>query len=508
MRRYVGYLVVGLLLAGCAKKPERADVQEVFLKADTLIQAGDTNAAINVLSETLADKAYRRDRARVFSSLLNMLLLADRIGEAQDRYLKAVEEDKDLAWAGFGIVYNYYRARSDTDALIQWTKKLVEAPLPKSLAEQAFAKHIEAYRTSGQFDRVLELAPVCVKRFHDAASCKIIRRLIQSVFATKKYADGERLLDVLEKLRRKGRKVRALVTVSRTDLLTLQERWQDAEQQFLETAAGLSDADLAGSLARVASRAISNQKLELLDKLCVFVLESQKRKDNARCEAARQWIKVARTREDVAAVPSRLESLMQLGIPSKVLLSLYDKEFYVVMNKGKKENLANMVSFGDKLITVLENEDDKTEVRMLALDGTFVIKDYARSLKILEQGIPEKEKEWHEMAVNKVKAHLALKEGKKKEAVERFRKFMDHVSTWEEPEQDPSTGMFHTKEMCLGRNAKRIGDILGSMGEKKASREAYKEARNYYEKALGEIRPESEEYPLVQAEMAEIPAQK
>jgi len=236
----------------------------------------------------------------------------------------------------------------------------------------------------------------------------------------------------------------------------------------------------------------------------VFVLENQRLKDNARCEAAREWIRVATKREDMAAIPSRLESLMQFGISPKLLLSLYKNEFYGIMQNGKKENLANMVTFGNDLIPVLENKDDKTQVRMLALDGTFMIEDYAQSLKIIEEGVPGREKEWHDMAINKIKAHLALQAGRKQEAVERFRKFMEYVATWERPESDPSTGIFHTKEMCLGRNAKRIGDILDSMGEKEESLKAYEEAIKYYKDAFAVITPDSKEYELVKTEMAEI----
>lgn len=505
MKKCVGFVLIGLLLAGCGIKEKPADVGKVFSQADTFINSGDTNAAINVLNEALNDPAYSRDRSRLFNSLINTLLIANRISDAQNRYLTAVEEDKDLAMAGFGMVYNYYRRKNDTDSLVEWTKTLVEAPLPKVLAEQAFAWHMQAYRAKGQFDRIIDLVPVCVKKFDGNTSRKILNDLIQSILAAKDYNDATRLMDAIEKVSRKASTLQVLVDVSRTDLLIKQEQWNDAEQHFMRTAPDLPDGDLGSSISRVASIASQREKLDLVDRLCSFVLKNQKEKNGARCEAARQWVEVAKKRNDTGGIPNRLNSLMKLGIPSDVLLHLYEKQFYFVMNDGKRQELADMVSFGDELILTLKDKDDKTQVKALALDGTFILEDYARSLEILEEGLPERGEDWHQMAINKVEAHLALNEGKKKEAIERFRKYMDYVSTWENPEKDPSTGIMHTKEMCLGRNAKRIGDIFASMGDKKASREAYEEAKKYYKIALSEVRPDSNEEQVVQAEMAKIP---
>lgn len=145
----------------------------------------------------------------------------------------------------------------------------------------------------------------------------------------------------------------------------------------------------------------------------------------------------------------------------------------------------------------------------MALDNSFVLEDYKGALKRLEKGIPEKDKEWQEMSSTKLKAHLALQEGKKKEAIRLFRKFMDYVSVEQDlPVPDPLTGIEHTKEMCLGFNAKRIGDILKSMEDKQGSQKAYKEAKELYLKALSEVKPESKEYNYIQTKIAKISAEQ
>ena len=104
----------------------------------------------------------------------------------------------------------------------------------------------------------------------------------------------------------------------------------------------------------------------------------------------------------------------------------------------------------------------------------------------------------------KIKAHLALQKGNKPEAIERFRAFMETVTTWSEPEVDPVTGLGYTKEMCLGLNAKRIGDILSSMNDAQGAQAAYQEADNYYAIAQKEVRANSPESEYIKARLAEL----
>ena len=279
-------------------------------------------------------------------------------------------------------------------------------------------------------------------------------------------------------------------------------------EQFLGAARGanpgVSDGELAGWFSRVIGRCVGQQQLDLADKLCDYMLKGRKDKAGAWHQSAMQWIEVAKARKDMAAVPVRLEALRGLALPPDILLSIYRNEFYTVMGDGKKADVTAMVAFGDKLEPLLPKDDDKGQVNTMALDGSFITEDYARSLKILEAGIAGRDKNWHDMALVKARAHLALKEGKPKEAVECFRKFMASVATWEKPEQDPITGILYSKEMCLGRNAKRIGDIWIGAGDAKAAADAYAEAKQYYDKALADVKADSKEAEVIRTETAEI----
>ena len=88
--------------------------------------------------------------------------------------------------------------------------------------------------------------------------------------------------------------------------------------------------------------------------------------------------------------------------------------------------------------------------------------------------------------------------------MERFRAFMETVKAWPEPEVDPLTGMVYTKEICLGLNAKRIGDILASMDDAPGSQAAYKEAIGYYLVAQKEAQANSAESKYIKTRLDEL----
>jgi tetratricopeptide (TPR) repeat protein len=159
----------------------------------------------------------------------------------------------------------------------------------------------------------------------------------------------------------------------------------------------------------------------------------------------------------------------------------------------------------DGLLAQAPSDAEKASLRGMIMDSCFRLEDYERTLRLLDQGVPGQDEQWHKMMINKVKAHLALKEGRKQEAVDRFRAFMEYIRTQAMDQTDPVTGNRITKEEILGLNAKRIGDILASMGQDEDARAMYKSARESYQAALERTSP-GPEYDRIQAELGKIPA--
>ena len=75
----------------------------------------------------------------------------------------------------------------------------------------------------------------------------------------------------------------------------------------------------------------------------------------------------------------------------------------------------------------------------------------------------------------------------------------------EDETSDPATGAIHTREMILGRNALRIGEIYASIPDAAQAKAAYDEARAYYQKALETVR-DADTIELIRKEMARVPA--
>ena len=149
--------------------------------------------------------------------------------------------------------------------------------------------------------------------------------------------------------------------------------------------------------------------------------------------------------------------------------------------------------------------DERNRVKQNVFNVAFLLEDYDKVIAILEEGLPYEES-WHNMALNKARAHKALKTGNKREAVERFNAFIkDTLNEFSHPEIDPSTGMIYSKEMILGFNSRRVGDLLTDLGENQEAEESYKQAISYYETALNKLAVGSGEFEFIMDELEKIP---
>ncbi len=527
MKKFAVILLAGLVLGGCSrvdKEPEKpaepaapdfavieaesfAATEELLAQVNAHLQEGSLDDAVGALSLALEDEKYEQHRPMIFVNLLGMLIDAGRIDEARSKYLEVVGVDEDLSRAGFSTIYSYYLNADDPAAIIEWTGVLVESPLPDDMASTVMSWYLGACIRQDMTDRAVEMVDVCLARFDDGSCRGIFGGLVQNLVADKKYAEAARLLTAIADKSSDRKQLKTMVAVSRTHLLFVQGRWIEGEKQFVQSAAVLSDDELARSLRRVAPLAIKQKQGELVDRMCGEILKNREDKPVSRREAAVQCIAVGRDSKDNAEIVRRMEMLMKFNIAPADLLSFYKNHFHTIIQDGKQEDYARALRYGDKLVPLLTDDSDIEECASMSLDLSFMAEDYDRSLKVLDEGKLAQNEEWYDMAVNKIKAHMALRDGNHQEAVERFRKFMEHVKTWEDLEYNPSTGLSHTPEMTLGFNSARIGDILKSAGDEAGARKAYAEALEYYETALKETVNEKKEQEHIKAALAKLPVQ-
>jgi tetratricopeptide (TPR) repeat protein len=164
-----------------------------------------------------------------------------------------------------------------------------------------------------------------------------------------------------------------------------------------------------------------------------------------------------------------------------------------------------MKALAVRLAPLVGSDETRNTLKTMVLDASFVSDDYDSALDILRQGIADRDESWHLMAISKVEAHKALKEERPRDAVKHFREFMAAFSAAkDEITSDPVTGVIFSREMILGRNAKRIGDIYKEIPDDEAATKAYAEARGYYQKALA-AEQDREAIKIINQELSEVP---
>ena len=504
-----------LFLAGCGKKaeepvraqpePQPPPLERLQTKVQELMTSGQTNAVIEVLSSALEDETYAAEKGRIFPYLMRTLLSMGRVDEARERYLSAIETDETAARSAFGMIGRYYTTQGNTNALTAWVEVLTKASLPGDVAEEAFKWHLYNKMKAGQLDDVLALVPDTLERFGPEGAIRAFHSVKSEVTRKDDFEGLERLLAEIEKIADGDKALLDFVAVSRVETCVQQQKWSEAEERFLAVQDSLDENGLRACLASVVGAADKAGKNDLADRVCQVVFAEHADKPKAVHDAARRWVQSV-TPLDIAETCRRLKTVMEEYISPSETLALYRTQFYKIIENGTDEDRRAMLELGRELDGKLTNEGQRDAMKSLLFDGSFLVKDYATAVKILEEGLPDRDEAWHAMAINKLKAHEALDSGNIDEAVERFRKFMEHVaSSWTEAERDPSTGLRHTREMALGFNAKRIGDILNDAGQTTEAQAAYAEARDYYMEANRKLKPTTKEHKVVQEMLAAMP---
>ncbi len=368
---------------------------------------------------------------------------------------------------------------------------------------QAFEWHFQAvYQISG-VDGVLPAVGRCLDILGDSAE-PVLDRFIRSLLRQTRLEDADILLTQLREQAADRGHLQKMLDVRRIELLALRKEWDPAVAYLLDRLTDLPDA-LARDAFDILAAHLAAADTRRLDGLCATVLEQGRGKELLRRNAAYRWLKNAAEARAPADIASRLETCLNVSLPVNLVRALYQRYFYSVVGGPDPDATRAIMTFGRTLRNRVEDADAQAGITTTLLDAAFVLNDFDAALGMIEGGIPNRSETWHKMAASKLRAHAALQNGDTRAAIQHFRDFMAVIAeSYEEPEVDPTTGLAHTRNMLLGRNAKRIGDLLAKE-DTVASEDAYREARGYYEQALDEVKPGSEEMKLIRSEMAAIP---
>ncbi|MGI6098448.1 MAG: hypothetical protein GX174_06890 [Lentisphaerae bacterium] len=495
-----------LLLAGCGKRkpaPSEAEpapagraeeaaaelqpvedpVSRILRQADEALMNGATNEALATLQAAMDDPALADNRQPLFNGLIRFLLFTGQVEDARARMLDAYRNDASLAVSGLGLVYGYLMEQGDLAEVVTWTETVLAIPeLPAEVRRSMREWNLLAHVSLHNDDKMLEIVAQLIHDAPGGNAIALLTRAIDALFDQKRPQAVGKVLQQMGKVVTSDPGTQHLQLSTRIRLMAVQGEWETLKGALPAAAAKLPDSDLQRLLRQVLP--LTSGKPDVSDAICGQIIEAARDKPQSFAVAGRQWVDNAMT-VDKAALPVRLDHLQQAGLPIRHICSLYMRYFYDVIDEVAI--VKSMKQLGSRIAPLAEDDETRNYIRTMVLDASFVLEDYATAIDILESGIAGRDAAWHTMALSKVKAHKALKEERPRDAVKHFREFMATVATSKEEEtSDPSTGIVHSREVILGRNAKRIGDILKGMQppDTESANKAYAEAKDYYDKAL------------------------
>ena len=480
------------------------DPDKLMTRANTLLQQGNTNEAINALM--MCHEICLQQNTDRFITLMSLMLANGNLPQAEYLYQKNLFQRDRLAQHYFNTLHQYCIKQGNEQARLEWIAGLQAMTLPPQLRIQAFGWLLDASRSLGPVSRVNDLVPVCITSFDVPTSRSLLTGVITAYDTAGDQASATKVLDAINRAARRQPELRRMVKCQRVNLLFSAGQWAQAESRFKKAAKALPDGELAACFQHARVCADKARQYDMLNRLCVWILKEQKKKPATWQAAAGAWMATAKAQKAIADIPVRLETLMREGCSTTALESFYYNYWMLVVKDGQPAAIAALLQFGDRLSKTITDKEVKDRLRLMSVEGYFVLKDYERALQLLAEPLAMMTRTEQDNAVNKMKAHLALQKGNKPEAIERFRGFMDSAKAWTEPNFDPLTRLLYTKEMCLGFNAKRIGDILSSMNDVKGAQAAYREANDYYTVAQKEVRADSKESEHIKARQTELAA--
>lgn len=494
--------------AGTAVRDEAAApvdlLGKLFSSAEELYFGGQTNEAVKVLEDALGVPEYAADRRQIFSMLVRTELGAGLVDSARARMLAAYENDQELAEDACGAVFYHYSENGDLASAIAWTDEVLKiktltTTVRRNMREWNFLSCIAA----DEDERVVKLACGFVDDAPAYDAIRVLQRGADILVDRKKFDLISRILTLAGRTVTSDAGTRNFLATLRLRLNAEQGKWEEFGKNFAGAVRSFGDADLLYAMRRTLPLAVKARKFDVADAACMCVVTNGELRPMSYELAARQWVAVA-SKDDFSEIPVRIGFLLNRGKQVGEVCSLFVRYAYDGVDDAKF--VSEMKPIGERLVPLAGDEDTRSAIRTVVLDFSFVLEDYDTAIKYLEAGFPGYDKNWHDMALSKVKAHKALKEGRPLDAIREFRAFMAVVQSSEEKEtSDPATGVVHTREMILGRNAKRIGDIYASIPDAASAAAAYEEARAYYKQTL-DTSTDPEVVDLVKKEMSQIPA--
>jgi len=511
----VAVAAAAVLVSGCGKEREstEADVvagvspQEAFFTEIRMLEETEGVEAVMSRARTVLDDPEHADiRAMVFDYLIHVYSREGRIEEAQALYFERGSSDAELAESAFQQIMNASLS-DDADANAVWLERIITGTFPASLRVRAWQERIAVYGGTGSVAPVAARVEEIMGSDLAASSADIF---------TAAFSQGMRIGDLdgvevlLESARAYTGEHAALgrsVLIFKGELMLARGQLDNALDHYLAHATALGDADLNRGLRPVLRAAQEQGRGELVKRGVAVVYERGAEFPSTRDMVATLTIGLAADTGDPQELLSATTIAYERGASLSRIYPVFLNGYYPAVQGASQELRSQILA----LIERMRKTEGLSEhllgmMGTALLDGAFFGNDYKGAIAVVEQGIPGFDEAWHQELKDKINAHIALQEKRFDDAVALFRLHMTRVAAWKDPMTNPEDGRPVIKEVVLGFNEKRIGDIWAGVADREAdSRAAYAAARRYYQDALAILVEDTPERERAIAEMAAIP---
>jgi len=468
---------------------EEDPVQKLFMEASQLFETGATNETVSLIANAIEDEKFAGAKPQLLQSLIRLYIEIGDIDAARTRVFGVYRDgDEVLSEAVLGSIFYTYANNGDVAAALDWADSVLAldsiAPqVRRMFVDWSLSSSIDA----GDDARVEKSMLGIIAAGPTGDQVSMLRRSMETLIARGKV---ELLSSILDKVGAVDGDFANTVAVMKLRISALSGNW-DALVAGFATAMGLPDRELQYALRNTVPVAEKAGRQDKIEEICGSIVKSPDVGPISFSYAARQWVDCALKRSSLE-VPQRISQLMERNGFFVETAHVFIRHAYDDIDN--MDFTKPMKAVGERLLDAT-GENLRSSLRTILLDYAFLVEDYDAALALLAERIGDYDDNWHAMATAKVKAHKALKEGRSLDAIREFRAFMDVIANSSDNEtSDPATGVIHTREMILGRNAARIGDIYAAIADEDHSAEAaaaYAEARDYFNKALETVTDEA-----------------
>lgn len=488
---------------------------DLYVKVDEILQTGDTNAANAQFFAAFDDPKFEPVLGQMFSTLMRYLLFTEQVEEAKSRYLAELRTAPDRARPSWDFIYGWLMDRGRRAEALDWARSLSAQDIPEDLRIQATDWLASGLLEDGDADGAIAAVSEGIARFSPASFAPVAIRLGQNALDRGDLSWVGRLVETVKASPASSDPAYAgAMDMLNIRLLAAKGDWKGAAAALPAVVPHVTDAQLVQTLRAVfrladapaAKTDDASGAAEGVDEIAFVALGDEfAGLTNVRALAARTWAAAPfkGLAGGHAAYPGRLEKLIAMKLPPKVLSGIFARHFYDLIDET--EILRAIMPSVAAIKAMMSEDEARSAFIGYELDAAFLLDDFAGAARIIEAGVPDHDHAWHELTLAKVNAHLAMQQERWAEAADNFAKFVELLP--DEDQTDPASGIVYSRKTLVANNEKRIAGLWDKAGEPEKAAAAREAARKAYAEALEENKAGDETAEYIRRQAAELDAE-